>query len=94
MRPLIELEAESRIRLRSSWRGSGGRFEQADGRRSAGPKELRRLPSAEACWLLHRPEKRCHQSQQISCGPIRAAVVAWNHLIGCNERPRYRAAVS
>ena len=41
MRPLIELEAESRIRLRSSWRGSGGRFEQADGRRSAGPKERR-----------------------------------------------------
>ena len=39
MRPLIQLEAESRIRLRSSWRGSGGRFEQADGRRSAGPKE-------------------------------------------------------
>ena len=47
MRPLIQLEAESRIRLRSSWRGSGGRFEQADGRRSAGPKELRRLPSAD-----------------------------------------------
>ena len=41
MRPLIQLEAESRIRLRSSWRGSGGRFEQADGRRSAGPKERR-----------------------------------------------------
>ena len=39
MRPLIQLEAESRIRLRSSWRGSGGRFEQADGRRSAGPKQ-------------------------------------------------------
>ena len=30
MRPLIQLEAESRIRLRSSWRSSGGRFEQAD----------------------------------------------------------------
>ena len=29
MRPLIQLEAESRIQLRSSWRGSGGRFEQA-----------------------------------------------------------------
>ena len=42
MRPLIQLEAESRIRLRSSWRGSGGRFEQANGRRSAGPKERRR----------------------------------------------------
>ena len=48
----FQREAESRIRLRSSWRGSGGRFEQADGRRSAGPKELRRLPSAEAQELL------------------------------------------
>ena len=41
MRPLIQLEAESRIRLRSSWRGSGGRFEQADGSQTAGPKERR-----------------------------------------------------
>ena len=48
MRPLIQLEAESRIRLRSSWRGSGGRFEQADGHRSAGSKERMRNSSAEA----------------------------------------------
>ena len=83
MRPLIQLEAESRIQLRSSWRGSGGRFEQADGRRSAGPKERRQNSSAEALELMvwQPPAERCRWSLHIDCEPIRAATAAWNCLV-------------
>ena len=96
MRPLIQLEAESRIQLRSRWRGAGGGFRQGDGHRSAGSKERMRNSSAEALELMiwQQPAERCRWTLQIDCEPMRAATATWNCLTGCYERPRYRAAVS
>ena len=96
MRPLIQLEAESRIQLRSRWRGAGGGFRQGDGHRSAGSKERMRNASAEALELMiwQRPAERCRWSLQICCRSIRAATATWDDLTGWNERPRHRAAVS
>ena len=80
----------------SRWRGAGGGFRQGDGRRSAGSKERMRNSSAGALELMiwQRPAERCRWTLQIDCEPMRAATATWNCLTGCNERPRYRAAVS
>ena len=52
--------------------------------------------SAEALELMiwQQPAERCRWTLQIDCEPMRAATATWNGLIGCNEWPRYRAAVS
>ena len=84
------------IRQWSRWRGAGGGIWQGEPCRSAWPKEPQRNSSAEALVLMvwQRPAERCRWTLQIDCEPMRAATATWNGLIGCNEWPRYRAAVS